>query len=154
MTENVLKPDKSDPAWSWMALSLISGIGYKKIRNLIEHIDSVENLLKTRPEILIEQFQISSKLADLISKGTQSHSFNIEKRIIEESPGVRLFCPDSSGYPLRLQQISTPPSVLYWQGDSMQKVPALLSSAPGVAQHMENNKRGDSLKKSHNMFRT
>jgi DNA processing protein len=66
---------------------------------------------------LIEQFQISSKLADLISKATQSHSFNIEKRIIDESPGVRLFCPDSSGYPLRLQQISTPPSVLYWQGE-------------------------------------
>lgn len=117
MTENVLKPDKSDPAWSWLALSLISGIGYKKIRNLIEHIGSVEDLLKTRPEILIEQFQISSKLADLISKATQSHSFNIEKRIIDESPGVRLFCPDSSGYPLRLQQISTPPSVLYWQGE-------------------------------------
>jgi len=117
MTENVLKPDKSDPAWSWLALSLISGIGYKKIRNLIEHIGSLEDLLKTRPEILIEQFQISSKLADLISKATQSHSFNIEKRIIEESPGVRLFCPDSSGYPLRLQQISTPPSVLYWQGE-------------------------------------
>ena len=117
MTENVLKPDKSDPAWSWLALSLISGIGYKKIRDLIEHLGSVEDLLKTSPEILIEQFQISSKLADLISKATQSHSFNIEKRIIEESPRVRLFCPDSSGYPLRQQQISTPPSVLYWQGE-------------------------------------
>lgn len=98
-------------------MSLISGIGYKKIRDLIEHLGSVEDLLKTSPDILIEQFQISSKLADLISKATQSHSFNIEKRIIEESPGVRLFCPDSSGYPLRLQQISTPPSVLYWQGE-------------------------------------
>ena len=97
MTENVLKPDKSDPAWSWLALSLISGIGYKKIQNLIEHIGSVENLLKTRPEILIEQFKISSKLVNLISKATQSHSFNIEKRIIEASPGVQLFCPDSSG---------------------------------------------------------
>jgi|GEM_PF-2148083 len=154
MTENVLKPDKSDPAWSWLALSLISGIGYKKIRNLIEHIGSVENLLKTRPEILIEQFQISSKLADLISKATQSHSFNIEKRIIEESPGVRLVLihPDIlcgySKYPLH--QVYCTGRVNY----SMQKVPALLSSAPGVAQHMENNKRGDSLKKSHNMFRT
>ena len=102
---------------SWLALSLISGIGYKKIRNLIEHIGSVENLLKTRPEILIEQFQISSKLADLISKATQSHSFNIEKQIIEESPRVRLFCPASSGYPLQIQQISTPQSVLYWQDE-------------------------------------
>ena len=56
MTENVLKPDKSDPAWSWLALSLISRIGYKKIRDLIEHLGSVEDLLKTSPEILIEQF--------------------------------------------------------------------------------------------------
>jgi ERCC4-type nuclease len=79
MTENVLKPDKSDPAWSCLALSLIPRIGYKKIWDLIEHLGSIEDLLKTSPEILIEQFQISSKLANLISKATQSHSFNIEK---------------------------------------------------------------------------
>ena len=138
MTENVLKPDKSDPAWSWLALSLISGIGYKKIRDLIEHLGSVENLLKKNPEILIEQFQISSKLADLISKATQSQSFNIEKRIIEESPGVRLFDlihPDIlcgyTKYPLR--QMYCTGRVNY----RMQKVHVLLSSAPRVAQHME-----------------
>ena len=56
MTENILKPDKSDPAWSWLALSLISGIGSKKIWDLIEHLGSVEDLLNTSPEILIEQF--------------------------------------------------------------------------------------------------
>jgi len=44
MTEYVLKPDKSDPAWSWLALGLISGIGYKKIRDLIEHLGSVERV--------------------------------------------------------------------------------------------------------------
>ena len=48
MTGNVLKPDKSDPAWSWLALSLNSGIGYKNIRELIEQLcSSVEELLKT-----------------------------------------------------------------------------------------------------------
>ena len=57
--ENVLKPVKSDPAWSWLALNLISGIGYKKILDLIEHLGSVKDLLKTSPEIIIEQFQIS-----------------------------------------------------------------------------------------------
>ena len=56
MTENILKPDKSDPEWSWLALSPISGIGSKKIWDLIEHLGSVEELLKTSPEILIEQF--------------------------------------------------------------------------------------------------
>jgi len=117
MTANVLQPTDSDPAWSWLALSLVSGIGYKKIRGLIEQLGSVEELLKTSPEILVEQFQLSAKLANHIAGATQSHSFLIEKRIIGETPGIRLFCPDSSGYPLRLQQISTPPSVLYWQGE-------------------------------------
>ena len=54
MTVNVLKPDNSNPAWFWLALSLISGIGYKKIWDLIEHLASVDDLLKTSPEILIE----------------------------------------------------------------------------------------------------
>ena len=56
MTENVLKPDKSDPAWSWLALSLISGIGSKKIWDLIEYFGSVEDMLKTSHKILIVQF--------------------------------------------------------------------------------------------------
>ena len=56
MTENVLKPDKSDPAWSRLALSLIPGISSKKIWDLIEHLGSVEYLLKTSPKFLIEQF--------------------------------------------------------------------------------------------------
>ena len=53
MTENVLKPDKSDPAWSWLKLSLNSGIGSKNIWDLIEHLGNVEDLLKTSPKILI-----------------------------------------------------------------------------------------------------
>ena len=116
MTKNTLKPEDSEQVWSWLALSLISGIGYKKIRELIEQLSSVEELLKTKAEILTEQFQITSKLAGLIANATQSHSFKIEKRIIAETPGIRLFCPVSKGYPLRLQHISTPPTVLYWKG--------------------------------------
>jgi DNA processing protein len=116
MTKNTLKPEDSEQVWSWLALSLISGIGYKKIRELIEQLGSVEELLKTKAEILTEQFQITSKLAGLITNATQSHSFKIEKRIIAETPGIRLFCPVSKGYPLRLQHISTPPTVLYWKG--------------------------------------
>ena len=72
MTANVLQPTDSDPAWSWLALSLVSGIGYKKIRGLIEQLGSVEELLKTSPEILVEQFQLSAKLANHIAGATQS----------------------------------------------------------------------------------
>ena len=113
----------------------------------------MEDLLKKSPEILIEQLQLSSKLSDLISKATQSHSFNIEKWIIEESPRIRLFGPDSFRYPLRLQQIPPTPSVLYWQDELQdQKVHFLLSLVPEAAQQMGSNKHADLLKKFHNMF--
>ena len=32
MIENDLQPTDSDPAWLWLALSLVSGIGYKDTR--------------------------------------------------------------------------------------------------------------------------
>ena len=47
MTKNTLIPDDSDQVWSWLALSMISGIGYKKIWELIEQLSSAEELLKT-----------------------------------------------------------------------------------------------------------
>ena len=117
MTKNTLIPDDSDQVWSWLALSMISGIGYKKIRELIEQLGSAEELLKTSAEILSEQFHIAPKLAGRVANAKQSHSFQIEKRIIAETPGIQLFCPDSSGFPLQLQHISTPPTVLYWKGN-------------------------------------
>lgn len=114
MTKNTLIPDDSDQVWSWLALSMISGIGYKKIRELIELLKtSAEELLKTSAEILSEQFHIAPILAGRVANAKQSHSFQIEKRILAETPGIQLFCPDSSGFPLRLQHISTPPTVLY-----------------------------------------
>ena len=117
MTKNTLIPDDSDQVWSWLALSMISGIGYKKIRELIKQLGSTEELLKTSAEILSEQFHIAPKLAGRVANAKQSHSFQIEKRILAETPGIQLFCPDSSGFPLRLQHISTPPTVLYWKGN-------------------------------------
>ena len=90
MTANVLQPSKSDQTWSWLALSLISGISYKKIRALIKQLGSVEELLKTSPEILVEQFQLSEKLAGLITKAAKTQSFLIEKRIIGKTPGIRI----------------------------------------------------------------
>ena len=112
MTENNLQPTGSDHAWSWLALSLISGIGYKMIRELVEHLGSAQELLKNQPEMLVSKFKLSKKLVGLTAKATQTHSCLIEKRIIGGTPGIRLFCPDSFGYPLSLKQISTPPSVL------------------------------------------
>ena len=117
MTKNTLIPDDSDQVWSWLALSMISEICYKKIRELIEQLGSAEELLETSAEILSEQFHIAPKLAGRVANAKQSHSFQIEKRILAETPGIQLFCPDSSGFPLRSQHISTPHNVLYWKGN-------------------------------------
>ena len=117
MTKNTLIPDDSDQVWSWLALSMISGIGYKKIRELIEQLGSTKELLKTSAQILSEQFHIAPKLAGRVANAKKSHSFQIEKRILAETPGIQLFCPDSSGFPLRSQHISTPHNVLYWKGN-------------------------------------
>jgi len=78
-------------------LSSVSGFSYKKIQQLSEYLVIVQELLKTPAEILVSKFQLSSKLAGLVAKATQTHTFLREKRIIGETPGTRPFCPDSSG---------------------------------------------------------
>ena len=82
MTKNTLILDDSDQVWSWLALSMISGIGYKKVRELIEQLGSAEELLKTSAEILSEQFHIAPKLAGRVANAKQSHSFQIEMNIL------------------------------------------------------------------------
>jgi hypothetical protein len=77
MTENDLLLTYYNHAWSWLALSLISGIGYKKIRELIKHLGSMRELLKTPPEMLVSKFKLSATLAGMIGKATQTHSFLI-----------------------------------------------------------------------------
>ena len=103
---------------------------------------SAEELLKTSAEILSEQFHIAPKLAGRVANAKQSHSFQIEKRILAETHGIQLFCPDSSGFPLRLQHISTPPTVLYWKGNlqDAEKAHVLLLWVPEDAQFTGNNK--------------
>ena len=142
MTKNTLIPDDSDQVWSWLALSMISGIWYKKIRELIEQLSSAEELLKTSAEILSEQFHIAPILAGRVANAKQSHSFQIEKRILAETPGIQLFCPDSSGFTLRLQHISTPLTVLYWKGNlqDAEKAPVLLLWVPEDTQLTGNSK--------------
>ena len=71
MTKNTLIPDASDQVWSRLALSMISRIGYKKIRELIEQLSSTEELLKTSVEIMSKQFHIAPKLAGRVANAKQ-----------------------------------------------------------------------------------
>ena len=133
MTKNTLIPDDSDQVWSWLSLSMISGIGYKKIRELIEQLGSAE--------ILSEQFHIAPKLARRVANAKQSHSFQIEKRILAETPVIHLFALthldfhcDCNIYLLRL--LFCTERGIY----RMQKAPVLLLWVPEDAQLTGNNK--------------
>lgn len=101
---------------NWLALSLISGLGYKKIQQLLAHFGTVEEILKASADELI-QSKLSPKLANRISGAYKSRSFQIEQRLIEEDSELRVWCPESLDYPEPLKHISTPPTVLYWKGN-------------------------------------
>ena len=59
---------------------------------------------------------LSEKLARGIANALKASSFQIEKRLLQESPEIHLYCPETRAYPLQLKEINNSPSVLYWKG--------------------------------------
>ena len=108
--------DEQEIVWAWLALSLVSGLGYKTIKKLTEKTGDVFSLLHTPADILKKEFNLNPKLANRISKARDAQSYLIERRLVQETEGMNLYCPASENYPKRLLEISTPPSVLYWKG--------------------------------------
>lgn len=106
------------PEMQWLALSLVSGLGYKIISELLNVSGGIDRLLKSNPGEMVRDFGLSSKLAGRIAKAEKSHSFQIERRLLQESPEIQLLCPESKAYPLQLKEINSPPSIIYCLGDS------------------------------------
>ena len=110
-----LSPDS--PEYGWLALSLVGGLGFKTIRKLQERFGGVADVLSRPAQDLKDLGKVSQELALRISRATQARSFRMECRLLDENPEIRLLCPESQDFPTHLAQISTPPSVLYWQGN-------------------------------------
>ena len=110
-----LSPDS--PEYGWLALSLEGGLGFKTIRKLQERFGGVADVLSRPAQDLKDLGKVSQELALRISQATQARSFRMECRLLDENPEIRLLCPESQDFPTHLAQISTPPSVLYWQGN-------------------------------------
>lgn len=100
---------------NWLALHLIPNLGIQTLRQLLDHYESVENLLQAPASELAQQSGISIKMANRIAKAKEVTSFQIEQRLVEEH-GVEVLCLESNSYPDILKQISAPPPVLYRQG--------------------------------------
>ena len=103
-------------ALQWLALSLVPGLGFRSIQEMLNAGKSISELLQATPGELVRDLGINSKVANKIASASKASTFAIEKRLIEESPETQLYCPESEAYPLQLKEIASPPSVLYWKG--------------------------------------
>ena len=108
------------PEINWLALNLIPDLGIQTLRQLLQHYESVDDLLRVSAEELVQQSGISVKMANRIAMAKDVASFQIEKRLIEEYD-IQLMCLDTSCYPENLREIPAPPPILYCQGD-LQKI--------------------------------
>ena len=102
--------------WQWLALSLIPGLGIKTINYLLESFETINGLFEAQPEVIVQKTGISLEMATRIHRAKESQSFQIEKRLVEQTEGLKLICIESQNYPTRLKEISSSPLVLYWQG--------------------------------------
>ena len=105
-------PIPDTPELKWLALSLVPGLGFRSIQEMLNAGKSISELLQATPGELVRDLGINSKVANKIASASKASTFAIEKRLIEESPETRLYCPESEAYPLQLKEIESPPSVL------------------------------------------
>ena len=97
----------------WLALSLVSGLGYRSIQRLLDSGKTLADLLQATPGALIRDLGIKAELERKISSAAHASGYLMEKRLLQESPEIRLYCPESEAYPLQLKEIESPPGVLY-----------------------------------------
>ena len=98
----------------WLALSRVPG--WTTTTSLIKTGTDIGELLKAPSGALIRDFGLSDKLARGMADALKASSFQIEKRLLQESPEIHLYCPETRAYPLQLNEINNPSSVLYWKG--------------------------------------
>ena len=99
-----------------LRLNLISGIGIKTYRNLIEHLGSVKSILDC-PKSRLEKIPgIGSKIADRIINGSKAADVDKEIKLAEKD-NVKIVPFTSDQFPYNLKQIYDPPLVLYIKGD-------------------------------------
>ena len=85
-----------------LALGQVSALGFHSIPTLLQSGRDVSEPLQARAGELIRDFGISAKMAQRVNIVAETSSFHIEKRLLEETPEIQLYCPQSRAYPLQL----------------------------------------------------
>ncbi len=104
------------PEKDWLALSLVAGVGTQTLQKLSETFGGLSQIWQKSSDQL-QQLGLRKDVIERLPKAMEVRSFQMEKRLIESSPNLRLLCPESEGFPANLLQIHSVPAVLYVNGE-------------------------------------
>ena len=96
-----------------IALNQIDKVGDRRISELINHYESVENIFEDKEENI--KLLIEKKFKSQIGKFDKNEILDRAKTIIEKSNdyGIGILTLFDDEYPLNLKQIDNPPYILY-----------------------------------------
>ncbi|WP_297205454.1 DNA-processing protein DprA [uncultured Brachyspira sp.] len=100
-----------------IALNQIDKVGDRRISELINHYESVENIFEDKEENI--KLLIEKKFKSQIGKFDKNEILDRAKTIIEKSNdyGIGILTLFDDEYPFNLKQIDNPPYILYYKGD-------------------------------------
>lgn len=100
---------------SWIALSLVPGIGPIKMRNLIAHFGSPEKVLEAPNDELLAVEGIDAATAKAIVQHKTKNNLDRELELIHKHQ-VKVITVEDEEYPLNLKFTFDPPMLIYVKG--------------------------------------
>ncbi|EKV56960.1 DNA-processing protein DprA [Brachyspira hampsonii] len=100
-----------------IALNQIDKVGDKRISELINHYESVENIFEDKEENIRELLE--KKFKSQIGSFDKNEILDKANTIVEKSKdyGIGILDLFNEDYPFNLKQIDNPPYILYYKGD-------------------------------------
>ena len=87
------------PEKDWLALSLVAGVGTQTLQKLSETFGGLSQIWQKSSDQL-QQLGLRKDVIERLPKAMEVRSFQMEKRLIESSPNLRLLCPESEDFQL------------------------------------------------------
>ena len=79
MQKEEFRPIPETPELQWLALSLVPGLGFRSIQEMLNAGKSISELLQATPGELVRDLGINSKVANKIASASKASTFAIEK---------------------------------------------------------------------------